>query len=532
MSDAASPARRLGRLAGPLVVALAAFAPSAASAADGPLIVNYSLPPPTLDPAFDCDITDLGFISSLYPTLLRHPQVPLEGAPEGVAVTREDPAKLEGYVAESWTVLDDGKTLTFKIRDGLVFSTGRPMDAAAVAASLNRALQSGACGTYFTEASQFGNTESITAGEGNTVVITLKRPEPLVPFALTVQATGIVDVAEVEANGGDQWLASHAAGGGPYVLAEYQPGVKAVFKANPTFFGTPAREPEVVVNFITDNATLLLQARNGNADITLGLSKAAVASLADSDGVKVIEVPTARWQLVGFPTKVAPFDNVKFREALTYAVPYEAILKTVAHGYGELFFGPFPPAFPAYDERFGAPRPYDLEKARALLAESGVATPVNAELIFREGQVDQEQIATIVQGAWSQLGVNIAIKKLPASGFQQAAQAEDKTALIVRFDGPSIADPAWLLDYDLRAASVYNMSNYDSPEAEKLLDEAHPLADQAERQKYWDRIAEIWIADAPRVPVYADVYTAVVADDVKHWSYAQNGPFDIDNWGR
>jgi peptide/nickel transport system substrate-binding protein len=530
MSEAALRSRRL---AGPLAAALVALAlPLAAAAQDSPMVVNYSLPPPTLDPAFDCDITDLGFISTLYPTLLRHPQVPLEGAPEGITVTHEDAGALEGYVAESWTTSDDGKTLTFKIRDGIKFSTGRPMDAAAVAASLNRALASGACGTYFTEAAQFGNTESITAGEGNTVVIKLKKAEPLVLYALTVPATGIVDVAEAEANGGDEWLASHVAGGGPYTLAEYQPGVRAVFKANPTFFGTAPREPEVVVNFITDNATLLLQARNGQADVTLGLSKTAVASLVDDPSVAVIQVPTARWQIISFPTKQPPFDNVKLRQALTYAVPYEAILKNVAQGFGQLYFGPFPPAFPAYNPEYGAPREFDLDKAKALIAESGVQTPIPLEMVIREGQNDVEQIATIVQAAWSQIGVNVTIRKLPASGHQQAVTAPVKTASIIRFDGPSVADPAWLLDYDMRANSVYNMSNYDNPEAEKLLDEAHPLSDPAARQAIWDKIAAMWIEDAPRVPVYADVYTAVAGKNLKYWSYSQNGPFDLDQWGR
>jgi peptide/nickel transport system substrate-binding protein len=521
---------RFSALAG--VVAIAAGVMPSVSASAAPLVVNYSLPPPTLDPTFDCDITDLGFISSLYPTLLKHPSVLMDGAPAGVAATREDTGKLEGYLAESWTSSDDGKTLTFKIRDGVKFASGNPLDAAAVAASLNRALKSGACGTYFVEAAQFGNTQSIAAGPGNTVVIQLKKAEPLVLQALTVEATAIVDVAEAIKNGGDKWLASHVAGAGPYVLADYQPGVKAVFEANPSFFGKPPREPEVLVNFITDNATLLLQARNGKADVTLGLSKAAVASLTPADGVSIVEVPTARWHLIGFPTKVQPFDNAKFRSALTYAVPYEAILKTVAHNYAQLFFGPFPPAFPAYNPKYGAARPYDLDKAKALLAESGVKLPVNAELILRDGQNDEEQIATIVQGAWAQLGVNIAIKKLPASGFQEAIQQKDKKSLIIRFDGPSVADPAWLLDYDLRAASVYNMSNYNSPEAEALLDKAHPLSDPAARQAIWDQIAQIWIADAPRVPVYADVYTAVLSKEVKYWSYAQNGPFELDEWGR
>ena len=96
--------------------------------------------------------------------------------------------------------------------------------------------------------------------------------------------------------------------------------MRAKFNANPDFFGKPPPEPEIIVNFITDNSTLLLQARNGNADVTLGLSKASVASLVGHEGLQIIAVETARWQLIGLPNEIVPFDNPKFREALSYAV--------------------------------------------------------------------------------------------------------------------------------------------------------------------------------------------------------------------
>lgn len=515
-----------------IAIAATAVSPFSAIAAEGPFVINYSLPPPTLDPAIVCDIADNGFLAPLYTPLLRYEAKPVANAPEGVTVTAEDTTKIVGYLAESFTVSDDGKVLTFKLRDGLKFPSGNPLDAAAVKASLEYMLKSGTCGTYFLEAAQFGNTEAIEAPDATTVVIKLKRGEPLLPHALTQPNTGIIDIKAVEANGGKAWLAGHAAGAGPYLLADYQPGVRAVLKANPDFFGEAPREKDVIVNFITDNATLLLQARNKQADVTLGLSKASVASLKGAEGLRIIEVPTARWQLIGLPNQTAPFDNAKFREALSYALPYDAILKNVAHGFGETFYGPYPPQFPAFKAELGAPRPYDLDKAKALIAESGVKTPVTAEIIIREGQNDQEQIATIAQGAWSQIGVNLTIRKLPASGYQEAVGAKTKTAAIVRFDGPSVDDPAWLLDYDLRCASAYNTSNYCSKEAEALLDTRHDLKSDAERQELWDKIARIWLADSPRIPVYADVYTAVVSADVKDWHFAQDGPFDLNLWGR
>ena len=503
-----------------------------AAAAEGPFVVNTSRAPPTLDPVNVCDITDHGFIASLYVALLAYEDKRIEGAPAGIAATQEDTTKFKGDLAESWNVSDDGTKLTFKLTPGVKFPSGRAVDAAAVAASLTRAWKSGKCGTYFFEAAQYGNTQSIEAVDDLTVVITLARAEPLVMHALTQPNLAIVDTKLVEEMGGDEWLASHVAGFGPYLLEDYQPGLRAKFVRNPTYFGEPALEPEVIVNFISDNATLLLQARNRNAHVTLGLQKSSVASLADEQGLEVIAVKSSRWQLIGLPHEIAPFDNVKFREALTYAVPYQQILDKVAFGYAEIYYGPFPPAFPSYDAELGKPRTFDLDKARALIAESGVTLPVATDMVIREGEFAHDQIATIVQSTWRELGVNVTIQKLPASGYQEAIYTETKQSTLIRIDGPSVTDPGWLFDYDLRCASFFNTSDYCNPEAEALLDEAHPLLDESKRQVYWNKIAKLWVADSPRIPVYADIYTAIVSDDVKVWHYQQDGPFDLHRWSR
>src|SRR5262249_32998002 len=145
-----------------------------------------------------------------------------------------------------------------------------------------------------------------------------------------------------------------------------------------------------------------------------------------------------------------PFNNVAFRTALTYAVPYKEILDKVAFGYGQLYYGPYPPAFPQFNSTISKPRALNMTRAKTLIAQSGVKLPVSVDMVIREGVNDQEQIATIVQSTWKQLGVNVTIKKLSGAEYQNAVSAQKKTYSLVRFDGPSVPDPAWLLDYDMR----------------------------------------------------------------------------------
>ncbi len=441
---------------------------AAASGAEGPLVINYTPTPITLDPAMVCSLEDDGFISSLYVTLVKYGDKPIPGAPAGVRATQEDTTKFRPYLARSWKVTNGGKTYTFKLRTGTKFPSGRPVDASAVKFSFDRNLKIGACGAYFTNAGQTtGNIfKSITAPNPTTFVIRLTRPEPLIMHSLTQAHLGIVDPGVVNANGGVQkgkpnpWMASHAAGSGPYVLRSYEPGRQAVFVANPSYFGPKPRHSTVIVNFIPSDPTLLLQARTGKADITVGLTKKSVSSLEGKSCCDIVAVDTASWQLIGLPNKVPPFNNRRFREALTYAVPYQDILNKVAFGYGKLYYGPYPPAFPSFRASIARPRAFDLDRAKRLVAQSGAKLPINVDMVIREGVLDQEQIATIVQGEWRQLGVNIRIRKLSSAEYEKAIYATPNKTLLVRFDGPSVTEPAWLLEYDLRCVSIFNTSDY------------------------------------------------------------------------
>jgi peptide/nickel transport system substrate-binding protein len=248
--------------------------------------------------------------------------------------------------------------------------------------------------------------------------------------------------------------------------------------------------------------------------------------------MNVVAVPAPRWELLGLPNRIAPFDNATFRSALSYAVPYDVLVDSVAHGYGERFFGPFPPQLPGYNAELGGPRAFDMEKAQQLMAESGVTGPVALTITIREGRDDHEQIATILQQVWGQLGVDVTISKVSGSAYAELVSAPEKSTGIMRSDGPSVTFSPWLLNYDIRCESNFNMSNYCNPELEAAFDESNAVPDLAARQPFFDRITEMWVADAPRIPLYGDVYTAVLDKSVTFWDFAQDGPFEIWRWGR
>ncbi len=502
------------------------------SSARAPLVVDIAQAPATLDPANAAGLSD---VAILYNTYVRLTQYGSKPGPDGT--TQIDPSHIVPYFAKSIHVSKNGLVYTFDLPKGATFPDGKPEDAAAVKYSFDRLIGLGLVGQYFLEDGIYTPplVQGIATPTSTTVVIRLSQPDANFLQDLAQGACSIVEPSVVQAHGGYQhgkintWMASHVAGSGPFLLQSYQPNSQAVLIANPHFSGTAPASSKIIVNFINSDATLLLQARSGSADVTLGMSKQSVHSLTGNQNVRIIANTTTDSEQIGLPNSRPPFNNVKLREALTYAVPYQQILDKVAYGYGSLFYGPFPPALPAFNRRLEQPRPFDLTRAQALVKSSGVATPLTVSMDIPEGNPIEEQIATIVQGIWRELGINVVIQRLSESDYTNAIESH-KAQSYIRYDGPGVIDAGYFLAYDLPCKISFNLTEVCIPQAEKLLGMARRTVNQAKRQSLYDQITRLWVADSPKIQVYADKYTAVIGKNVKGYHYSHL--LDLRTWSK
>ncbi len=494
--------------------------------AGGPLIVDLSGGNGTIDPAQACGGFDVDFTAQFYARLTQYGSMP---GPDGT--TQFDPAHIEPWLATSWTVSPDGRTYTFHLHPGAKFANGDPLDAAAVKYSLERSINNGGCGGYFIEDGLYSPVlvRSIAAPNPATVVITLNLADANFPQDLAQPAAGIVDPKVVNANGGvkknviNKWMQSHIAGGsGPYVLSNYTPSVSATLTANPNYFGPPPASRTIQVNFIGDDSTLLLRARSGEADVTLGMSAQAAHSLVGNSCCRVLLNPTTRSEQILLPSNHAPTSNTDFRAALTYALPYTQILSKVEYGYGQLFYGPYPPLMrPEYDAALEAPRVFNMTRAKALLAASGVKTPVTLNMIIDGSVPTDAQLATIVQAAWKPLGVNVTISTLTDAAFQTKINTNPKPyQLAITQDGPGVIDAGYYLGYDMLCKSAYNAAGICIPAADKLLNQARVTVNAAKRLSLYRQIIPLWTAASPKIPVYAYDDITVLSPRVSKYFYA------------
>jgi peptide/nickel transport system substrate-binding protein len=518
------------------VLAVSAEADSAstsASSASTALVVNLGLPPSTLDPSGTCSLTESGLAGSFYGRLTQYASMPGTG---GFKQADQDTTHIKPWLATSWKVTNAGTTYTFKIRPGMKFPSGKPVDAAAFKYTLNRDITMGLCASSVVLETQYKPQliKSMATPSPLTLVINLARSDPNFPQTMASPAAGVVDESVVSAHGGvqkakpNQWMASHTAGYGPFVLKSYEPGRQLVMTANPGFFEQPASK-EIDVNMITTDPTLLLQAKSGAADVTLYLSKQAVSSLKGQSCCRIAANDLTMSEYLNLPNNLPPFNNKLFREALTYAVPYQQILDKIAFGYGKLYYGEWMPNMPWFTPSLGAPRAYDLDKAKQLLKQSGVKLPVSFPIILPEGDFTSKQIATAVAGTWAQLGINVQVKQVSPSEHINVVYTTH-SAPTMYYDGPIVVAPDYLWSYDGVCKNPYNDILVCLPGSDKLIAQLHSITDAAKRKSILDKVQTAWVADSPRIIFYQDRFTAVLGKNLK--TYYFDKMIDMRTWAK
>lgn len=520
-----------GGLAVGLVLAAGLTAPAASQ--DDPLIVNMPKAPATIDPSMGCGFVEVSFVQNFYIRLTQYGTKP---GPDGTQ--QVDITNIEPYLAKSWEISDDGLVYTYYLRDDVKFANGRPLTAEDVKYSWERVLTMAGCGSYVIQDGFLDPPliDSLDVPDPYTLVVTLSRPDPNILQLHAQPWTSVVDREMVKAHGGIQastmseWMAGNVTGPGPFILAEYEPNQRAVLVANPDFPEDlrPASE-NILVNFVSSDPTLLMQARTGEADVTLAMSRSLVSSLVGNENVRIIANDLAASEQIGLPNSKFPWDNVKVREAVSHAVPYEEILDSVAFGYGSLFGGPYFPLLGVFNPGLIDIPTFDMEKAKSLMAESGVETPVEVAINISEGSPIHEQIATIIQATWKELGIDLKINKLSSTDYHDSMQSHTAQAYI-RNDGPGVPEAGYFLGYDMTCGMQFNLTEVCIAEADALLAEARGTIDDEKRQALYDEIAVLWSANSPKIHVYADQYLTVLSNRVTEYFFSHL--FDFRTWAK
>jgi len=428
----------------------------------------------------------------------------------------------DGFVpdlATSWKVSADGKTWTFNLRPDAVFSTGDPVTANDVMWTFQRAHDVDGPWKWALEPMQ-----TITAPDPHTVVMTLK--EAFAPFLSDVSLfSNSVGPVKAFKSASHEEISNHPLGSGPYMLVDWKKGEQLTMRANPHYYGKgKPRTPELRLIYIPDDNTRVIALQSGRVD---GIDYPPFSLLAPLRGDPRIEVqlnPSTAVQHVELNVTKAPLNNVKLRQALSYATDRAAIVKAVLYGNGTAATSFLPITTPFFHKQLKA-YTYDVAKAQQLLKESGVPTPVNLKVTFWAGNADQQSTATLMKAEWAKIGVNLELEPLDRAAVTQRVRALDYQVAVGGWTN-DVPDPSELASYefDFVTAKSYH-TGYQSAAMTDLIKRGEREMDQAKRRQIYYQMQQLAITDAPLIWLYYAPYTDAINKNMKGFIQLATGPW-------
>ncbi|WP_432284293.1 ABC transporter substrate-binding protein [Aminobacter sp. BA135] len=473
----------------------------------GAITITYKDDVATLDPAIGYDWQNWSMIKSLFDGLMDYEP--------GTTTLRPE-------LAESYEISPDGKTFTFKLRQGVKFHNGREMTAEDVKYSLDRVTnpktQSPGAG-FFASINGYddvaaGKSESlagVTVVDPSTVKIELSRPDATFLHVMAINFSHVVPREEVEKYGAD--FGKHPVGTGAYKMAEWTLGQRLVFERNADYWhkGLPYID-KITFEIGQEPIVALLRLQNGEVDVPGdGIPPAKFQEvMADPEQkARVVEGGQLQTGYVTMNTEMPPFDNVKVRQAVNMAINKDRIVKLI-NNRAVPANQPLPPSMPGYDKAFTG-YAFDIDKAKALLGEAGHPDGFETEL-FVMNTDPNPRIAQAIQQDLAAIGIKAAIQSL-AQANVIAAGGEKGGAPMIWSGGM-----AWIADFPdpsnfygpiLGCGGAvqggWNWAWYCNKELDEKAAAADSIVDPAkaeERAKLWGEIYAKVMADAPWAPVF------------------------------
>ncbi len=467
------------------------------------MTIATAIEPESLDPARGGDAGAANVDSQLFDRL-----VEVTSKPD----SRE--TGLEPDLAESWKLSPDGLTYTFKLREAK-FSNGEPVTSDDVVFSLNRLMDPKAAPVAAPLFRAF--VKDLTNPDRSTVVLKLKHPTPSALNFLALTTAGIVP-KEYFLEVGTGGFAEHPIGSGAFVLEKWQGGSEMVLVRNPHYWreGRPYLD-KIAIRYIPDANARILALNSGSIDVDDDVPYSQESAVENQPGVDVITSPIAATFAVVLNLNGNPaLKDRAVRQALNYATPKDAINKVVFNNEATIANSIIPP-LQHWDDSI-PPYPYDVTKAKELLAQAGVGD-LSLTIDVLSGDVAAIQTATILQQSWSKVGVELEVKQAPAAAMGQdfiSGQGDGQIWNPTQWASSMGAEDEW---GGLVSDVFPSLTGYENEELDGLIEQATTTRDEDKRQSLWVQIQKLMLEDAPWVPLVYPSITSAVRSDVSGFGY-------------
>jgi peptide/nickel transport system substrate-binding protein len=532
--------RRRGRVA--LGLAAAAIAAAVLSGCSRDLDgAEIGVPGASQTPAYGDTLIEalLADVSGLIPNILSDaPSHEVGGLIYDGLMTYDGDLNLVGELAESWSFSPDCRDLTFRLRPNVRWHDGRAFTADDVLFTYE---------TMVHPRTPTPNRESFKVIERVEVVDPLTvRIRYAQPYAKALASWGVSilprHVLEPYVRDGrlreapQNWKGP--VGTGPYRFAERRAGERIVLVANKEYFAGSPYISRVVYRIIPSQATIFLElkARGVDAGRLNALQYSRQTNFpAFAKAYRKYRHAGNVYTYLGFNLKDPRFADRRVRHAIAHAIDKRELIDGVLFGLGREATGPYKPGTWAYNPNVTT-YPYDLARARALLAEAGWTErnaagllvkdgrPFTFELITNQGNEERRKIAEIVQASLKELGIGVEIRILEWAAFiQEHIKKRRFEAIILGWGIGQDPDQYEIWHSSKTGPDDLNHISYQNPEVDDLLERGRSACVQDERVKYYHRLHEILAEDQPLVFLYFADALPVVSSRVHGIAAGPNG---------
>jgi ABC-type transport system substrate-binding protein len=414
----------------------------------------------------------------------------------------DEKLKIVPGLATKWEQSKDGLTWTFFLRKGVKFHDGNPFNAEAVKVFIERMIgpeKPSRAGLY----TPFVNSAEVV--NDTTVKIHLKSPFAFFLNNLAHSASGIISPTALKTYGKD--ISRRAVGTGPFKFVEWVHGDHLTMVRNDDYWRGKPYLDKIIVKTVKEDSARVMMLQSGDAQLIVRIPSEDIPRLQKDPNIKLGSTETLRVLFVGINCYKKPFSDVRVREALSYAIDKESIVKNIYQGRALVASNMVTPLTTGYIPLKG--HPYDPEKAKKLLAEAGFPQGLKAKLWSPMGRYPKDfEMAQAVQQQLKKVGVDCTLDTMEWAAYLAATRKPPEQAdveLFVLGWAPSSAEARWTL-YALFTTEQWvpkgnNRFFYSNKEFDEAVDKFSRATTKAERDKYLKIAQELIIKEAPAIPI-------------------------------
>lgn len=429
--------------------------------------------------------------------------------------------------AELPTASEDGMTVTIPLREDVKFNDGTPLDAEAVKTSLDRHMTlEGSART-----GDLAAIESVEVVDPATVQLNLTEPYAPLAAQLADRAGMIMSPAQLEKLGDK--FGTEPVCVGPFEFVSRTAGSEIVLEKSPDYYDADQVNLDgVTYRVITDANVRQANVKSGDVQVAERIAATDVGKLENDASVELIGQNSIGYQGVtinigntnGVGQPVGEVDtplgsNPELREAFELSLDREVINQVVFAGKYQPGCTPLPPASPFHDESVECTE-RDVERAKELIAEAGVPTPVPVTLTLGTSP-ENLRLGQVIQSQAKEAGFDVTVAPSEFASALDASDAGDFDTFQVGWSGR--IDPDGNIYNFLHTGAPLNIAGYSNPEVDELLDQARLIDDQAERKEMYSQAIEIAAQDRPILYLYHPVNYLATAPDVVGVEYYADG---------